>query len=203
MRPWASPFPSVDLSLPNLLNGGGHQIGDCFTASLVPTLGFGQCSKENGPEARTAFLIKGALTHRGLFPPPYLCSSQSLQQEYFLSPPLLWKAQLRFMSSMELSPASLSFRIPIALTGDSVPSCRAHFSLPALPDFQAFSCTCHVVQLVADSLKCKLHLSLSCQGCGLTECWISVGELSARETPNHSPLCKIPRRDTGTQNLSS
>lgn len=109
----------------------------------------------------------------------------------------------QILSSMELSPEPLSFQIPIALTGDSVPSSRACFSLPALPGFQAFSCTCHVVRLVADSLKCKLHLSLSCQGCGLKECWISVGEPSARETPNHSPLCKIPRRDTGTQNLSS
>lgn len=109
------------------------------------------------------------------------------------SPPLLGKAQLRFLSSMALAPEILSFRIPIALTSDSAPSSRARFSLPVLPGFQAFSCTCHVLQLVADSAVQAASLPLlpgPWTERVLDKCWRTVRK---RKHPNHSPLCKIPR----------
>lgn len=38
VQPWAGPYLSLDLSLPNLLNG--HQISDGLSVPLVPTLWF-------------------------------------------------------------------------------------------------------------------------------------------------------------------
>nr|XP_033697746.1 A disintegrin and metalloproteinase with thrombospondin motifs 14 isoform X6 [Tursiops truncatus] len=45
-----------------------------------------------------------------------------------------------------------------ALTGDPPPASTSgeHFSVPVSPGCQAFSCTCHVFQVVADCVQCKL-----------------------------------------------
>lgn len=87
-------------------------------------------------------------------------------------------------SSVELAPSPFPSGIPVVLTGDSAPSCRARFPFPSYPVFRLSHAP--VVSsnwlLTVSSANC-LPLPLLSQGLGQKEHWINIGGPSARETP--------------------